>query len=290
MSQAARKPAWLKRKIPLPGSHGRVQGAIDDLGLHTVCREARCPNRMECYACGTATFLLLGPSCTRRCTFCAVDKSAKNPPDPAEPGHIAQAVARLGLSFCVLTMVTRDDLPDGGAAHIAATVRALRKQTPNMGVELLISDLGGDWQALKTVLATKPQVLNHNIETVPRLYSEVRPQADYQRSLELLANVADIDEAVVRKSGVMLGLGETEAEVVAVLSDLLEAGCQSLTLGQYLAPSRDHHPVADYISPERFESIKQIALNMGFKAVASGPFVRSSYQAEGLYNKVRTRP
>ncbi len=286
MSQAARKPAWLKRKIPLPGSHGRVQGAIDELGLHTVCREARCPNRMECYACGTATFLLLGPSCTRRCTFCAVDKSAMSPPDPAEPEHIAQAVARLGLSFCVLTMVTRDDLPDGGAAHVAATVRALRGTNPNIGVELLISDLGGDRRSLETVLAARPQVLNHNIETVPRLYPEVRPQADYQRSLDLLADVRAIDEAIVRKSGIMLGLGETEAEVGEVFRDLLNAGCQSLTLGQYLAPSRDHHSVAGYVSPERFEALRQQALSMGFNAVASGPFVRSSYQAEGLYQAV----
>ena len=285
MSQAVRKPAWLKRKIPLPGSHGRVQGAIDDLGLHTVCREARCPNRMECYACGTATFLLLGPSCTRRCTFCAVDKSAVGPPDPAEPEHIAQAVARLGLSFCVLTMVTRDDLADGGAAHVAATVQALRGANTDIGVELLISDLGGNRPALETVLAVKPQVLNHNIETVPRLYPEVRPQADFQRSLDLLANVADIDEAIVRKSGIMLGLGETEAEVVEVFRNLLDAGCHSLTLGQYLAPSREHHPVAGYVPPERFEALRLQALSMGFKAVASGPFVRSSYQAEELYKK-----
>jgi lipoic acid synthetase len=240
---------------------------------------------MECFGRGTATFLLLGPSCTRHCTFCAVDKSVVRPVDPEEPVRIAKAVAQLELGFCVLTMVTRDDLPDGGAGHIVETVAAIRKERPRLGIEILISDLGGNWTAMDRVLEARPEVLNHNVETAPRLYPAVRPQADYQRSLELLARASSHTPPLVTKSGIMLGLGETREEVVATLRDIRSAGCRLLTLGQYLAPSERHHPVVRYVPPEEFAEYETLALDMGFSGVASSPFVRSSYQAGRLYEE-----
>ncbi|MCB2227979.1 MAG: lipoyl synthase [Desulfarculaceae bacterium] len=278
-----RKPSWLRRSLSSTGQCGSTNRAVSDLGLNTVCREAQCPNRQECFGRGTATFLLLGPSCTRACRFCAVDKTPAAPPDPGEPGRVAEACARLGLEFCVLTMVTRDDLPDGGAAHVAATIAALGQYLPGVGVEVLISDLGGDPEALATVLAAAPQVLNHNLETVPRLYEAVRPQADYGRSLELLSRASQAGH--VTKSGLMLGLGESEDEVLAALQDLRSVGCQILTLGQYLAPSARHYPVARYVPPEEFDHYRERALAMGFGAVASAPLVRSSYQAQAMYQQ-----
>ena len=239
---------------------------------------------MECFSRGTATFLLLGPNCTRHCRFCAVGKLPVSPPDPAEPLRIAQAVAKMGVKFCVLTMVTRDDLSDGGAKHIANTIRAIRKQCPEVGVEVLISDLAGNRQALKLVLDAVPEVLNHNIETVPRLYPDVRPQADYMRSIELLTHCRELDPSVATKSGMMLGLGETRDEILKVMEDLREAGCKLLTMGQYLAPSKRHHPVVRYVTPEEFEDFKLEAEKRGFLGVASSPFVRSSYRAGWLYH------
>lgn len=286
---AGPKPAWLRRKLPRPGKSGAIQKTLDDLALHTVCKEAQCPNRAQCYGNGTATFLLLGPSCSRRCTFCSVDKSPLAPPDPDEPQRVARAVLSMDLSFCVLTMVTRDDMVDGGAAHVAATVDAVRQSNPGIGIEVLISDLGGGREALRTVLECQPQVLNHNVETVVRLYPDVRPQADYERSLQVLSRVRAMDSRAVTKSGLMLGLGETRDEVLAVLDDLRQAGCSSLTLGQYLAPTRRHHPVIRYVTPEEFEDYEEQANQRGFSAVASGPFVRSSFKAEALYRKALGR-
>ncbi|UCG65821.1 MAG: lipoyl synthase [Deltaproteobacteria bacterium] len=277
------KPAWLRRRLPPPGRSATVMAAIKNRGLHTVCEEAHCPNQLECFGTGTATFLLLGPSCTRRCTFCAVDKSPVHKPKPGEPTHIGEAVAQMELKFCVVTMVTRDDLSDGGARHVARTIEIIHHKCPGVGVEILISDLGGNWRALDTVLAARPKVLNHNLETVPRLYPQVRPQADYQRSLDLLSRAHAHVPSLVTKSGLMLGLGETKEEVLTVMDDLREAGCHVITLGQYLAPSEQHHPVVRYIPPEEFAEYEAQALARGFFGTASAPLARSSYRAEELY-------
>ena len=289
MNASKTKPSWLRRRLPPIGLSKTVDAAIKNGSLHTVCEEAHCPNQMDCFGQGTATFLLLGPSCTRHCNFCTIDKSPVRPPDPEEPTHIAKAVEQLKLKFCVLTMVTRDDLTDGGAGHIAQTIVAIRNRCPDVGIEVLISDLNGNTDALKTVLSENIEVFNHNIETVPRLYPKVRPQADYTRSLEVLARAAQHIPSTVTKSGLMLGLGETKTELFKVMDDLREAGCQLLTLGQYLAPSRRHHPVIRYVPPEEFEGYKDEAIARGFKGVASGPYVRSSFQAEILYNKARDK-
>ena len=280
MGASGPKPKWLRRRLPPPGRNATVQAAIQGGGLHTVCAEAQCPNQMECFGRGTATFLLLGPSCTRRCTFCAVDKSVVRPVDSGEPARIAHAVARLELDFCVLTMVTRDDLADGGAAHVVETLAAIRKERPGLGIEILISDLGGNWTALAGVLESRPEVLNHNVETVPRLYPKVRPQADYQRSLELLTRASSHRPHLVTKSGVMLGLGETKEEVIAVMRDLAARKVDILTLGQYLQPSKQHLPIDRYAPLEEFAELKQIGLELGFRWVESGPLVRSSYNAD----------
>lgn len=282
------KPKWLRRPIPAAGLNKAVSDTIRKQALHTVCVEAHCPNQMECYGRGEATFILLGPACTRRCTFCTVDKSKPIPPDPSEPERTAEAVAALGLEFCVLTMVTRDDLPDGGADHIARTIRAVRVANPGIGIEVLISDLGGDRAALETVLEAEPEVLNHNVETVPALYPKVRPQADYRRSIELIERVT-VSGRAVTKSGLMLGLSETRDQVLEVLGDLRQAGCSLLTLGQYLAPSDRHYPVMAWITPEEFAEYERDALAMGFAGVASAPYVRSSYQAGKLYRAAKNR-
>ncbi len=282
MSIQAPKPPWLRRRLPAVGQSAGVSELLSRLALHTVCQEAHCPNQMECFGRGTATFLLLGPGCTRQCSFCAVEKNSVTVPDETEPERCALAVARLGLHFCVLTMVTRDDLLDGGAGHVAKTIDAIKKDCPDVGLEVLISDLKGNLTALNTIIQAKPDVLNHNIETVPRLYRTVRPQADYERSLEILSEADASIPRPATKSGLMLGLGETGEEVIRVMDDLRESGCDLLTLGQYLAPSKIHHPVAEYIPPEEFDRLKELALKKGFTDVASGPYVRSSYQAEQL--------
>jgi len=283
MTVSAPKPPWLRKKIPSGGHKPEILATIKEGALHTVCAEAKCPNQIECFSKGTATFLLLGPNCTRSCRFCAVGKHPVQPPDPEEPLRVARAVARMGVSFCVLTMVTRDDLADGGAEHVARTIDTLRRECPGVGVEVLISDLAGNRTALRTVLEARPEVLNHNIETVPRLYPAVRPQADYKRSIDLLAASKALVPEILTKSGIMLGLGETRSEVLPVMDDLIEAGCQLLTLGQYLAPSERHHPVIRYVTPEEFEDYQIAAEKRGFSGVASSPFVRSSYRAGWLY-------
>ena len=275
------KPRWLRIRVPAGSSESQCIKKIKERSLCTVCVEAHCPNQLDCFSRNTATFMLLGPTCTRGCTFCAVGKAPVQPPDASEPTRIGQSVLQMKLKYCVLTMVTRDDLPDGGAQHLCRTVEAIRFLVPEIQLELLISDLEGRWDALEQVLALRPHVLNHNIETVPRLYPKVRPQAVYQRSLDLISRTHEA--ALITKSGIMLGLGETQREVLHVMDDLRAAGCQLLTMGQYLAPSHRHHPVRRYVPPEEFDDFKTEALRRGFKAVASAPLVRSSFRAEELY-------
>lgn len=277
--QITRKPEWLRKKIPA-AEQAAMRGLLHDLALHTVCQEALCPNIGECFSCGHATFLILGTDCTRHCAFCNIEASRiPQQPDPDEPRRVALAVERLQLSHVVITSPTRDDLSDGGAAQYAATVHAVRKRMPQTRVELLIPDFAGDQESLAAVLQATPAILAHNLETVPRLY-HIRAGASYQRSLQLLAHASRMAPTIPTKSGVMLGLGETSDELVAVLQDLRRVGCRFLSLGQYLAPSRRHQPVVAYIEPERFEQYGTLARELGFEHVESGPYVRSSYHAD----------
>jgi lipoic acid synthetase len=272
-----RKPEWLQKRIN-PGAHAEMERLLGDLRLHTVCQEAMCPNISECFRQRQATFLIMGRHCTRLCTFCNVTKETPLPLDPGEPARVAAAVVRLALSHVVVTSPTRDDLPDGGAAHYAATVAALHAAAPATAVELLIPDLQGCEASLATVVAAAPHILGHNVETVPRLYG-IRSGADYGRSLALLAAARRLAPGLATKSGLMLGLGETEAEILAVFRDLAAAGCTYLSVGQYLAPSRNHFPVQEFVPPERFERYREQALALGFRHVESAPYVRSSYHA-----------
>jgi lipoic acid synthetase len=286
-SQAGRLPPWLKRRIP-PGGQA-VQGLLNELHLATVCDGAHCPNRGECYARGTATFLILGKTCTRACRFCAIPNNPPGPPREDEPQAVAEAAARMGLNYAVITSVTRDDLPDGGAGHFARTIRAVRARLPQARVEVLTPDFQGSETSIATVLDARPDVFNHNVETVPRLYPAVRPQADYQQSLRVLEiakkQATAQGLAMFTKSGLMVGLGESDEEVLQVMRDLRRAECDILTIGQYLAPSNAHFPVARFVEPEQFDAWRDEALKMGFRAAACGPFVRSSYMAEGLFPK-----
>jgi lipoic acid synthetase len=282
-----KKPPWLTRRLPSGPEYEKIRGLMNRGRLHTVCQEAKCPNIWECFSNRTATFLILGDRCTRNCRFCAVAHNPVEPPDPAEPMRVAQSVEKLGLTYVVVTSVTRDDLPDGGAGHFAKTIREIHRRIPEAVIEVLIPDFKGDAEALRTVLEAQPQVLNHNIETVPRLYAAVRPGAVYARSLELLARVRTIDASISTKSGLMLGLGETTAEIRQTLQDLLDAECRMLTMGQYLQPSKDHLPVARFVPPAEFDQWQKTAFQMGFSEVASGPFVRSSYHAKELFNASR---
>jgi len=280
---ARRHPPWLVKRLPAGGAErsARVGALLDDLRTNTVCRSADCPNLGECFARGTAAFLILGPNCTRRCRFCAVDKSGPPaPPDPDEPARLAEAARRLGLGHVVITSVTRDDLADGGAAQFAAAVRATRAALPGASVEVLVPDFLGLEAALRTVLDAAPDVLNHNVETVPRLYPAVRPGADYRRSLELLAAAKRMAPRALVKSGLMAGLGERPEEVRQVLADLAAAGVGAVTVGQYLAPSAAHHPVVEHVRPERFEEYAREARALGIGVAACGPWVRSSYGAD----------
>ncbi len=304
-----RKPEWFKVKANAGDANEAVVRLIRSLDLHTVCEEANCPNAGECFSHKTATFMLLGSQCTRRCTFCAVGKGEPEPPDPKEPSRIAAAVRQLGLRHVVLTTVTRDDLPDGGASHFVKTIAAIRhdsahfnepaelagsnglaatagfSKTPVPAIEVLISDLQGNWDALQQIIEARPEVINHNVETVPRLYPAVRPQAVFTRSIELLQRVKSTQPDILTKSGIMVGLGETETEVVEVMRSLREAGCDLLTIGQYLAPSKRHHPVIEYIHPDQFARYKTIGETIGFRHVASGPLVRSSYHAGEAFHQ-----
>jgi lipoic acid synthetase len=255
---------------------------LDELSLNTVCQSAKCPNRGECFSAGTATFLIMGDACTRGCGFCAVETRTPLPLDPDEPRRVGEAAARLGLRHVVITAVTRDDVSDGGANHFVDVIRAVRSAVPEVAVEVLTSDFAGRLEDVDTVSAARPDVYNHNLETVPRLYPEVRPGADYARSLAVLARVHETQPDLPTKSGLMLGLGETLAEVIDVMADLLGSGVSMLTLGQYLRPSPKHLPVAEFVEPEVFASLSREAYRMGFSAVASAPFVRSSYHAGAL--------
>ncbi|RLL82243.1 lipoyl synthase [Mesotoga sp. BH458_6_3_2_1] len=274
------KPDWLKKKLNADRSRlSEIKVMLRSLRLNTVCEEAKCPNIGECFASRTATFMILGNVCTRNCRFCAVSKGIPGSPDPKEPENISRAVHVLKLRHAVITSVTRDDLDDGGASHFVDVVRELRKNCPDTTTELLIPDLNGNWKALERIVREHPDVLNHNVETVPSLYVSVRPGATYERSIGLLRRVKEIDSSIITKSGIMVGLGEDEDEVKSVIDDLIGAGCRMLTIGQYLQPSHKHLPVVEYITPEQFESYRIFALERGFSFVASGPLVRSSYHA-----------
>jgi len=283
------KPPWLKQKFPSGSVYEKFRSMIAKADLHTVCQQAQCPNIYQCFARKTATFMIMGDRCTRNCRFCAVAHGPDNPPDPEEPVRIAGMVRDLNLDYVVITSVTRDDLPDGGASFFVCTVKEIRRMVPHALVELLIPDFQGNKDALRSITDVRPDVLNHNIETVPRLYASVRPEAIYQRSLNLLKQVADFDSGIITKSGLMLGLGELPEEIHATLNDLLGSGCQLLTLGQYLRPTKAHLPVERFIPPEEFDLWRDTALKMGFAGVAGGPFVRSSYQAKKLYREVTNK-
>src|SRR5262245_31646984 len=279
-----RLPDFARKGDPLSPRAHELRILLREQRLNTVCEEARCPNLSECFARGTATFMLLGDRCTRRCGYCSVQTARPLPPDPEEPRRVAEAAARMGLRYVVLTSVARDDLDDGGAAHFAHTVRAVRQALPGARVEVLTPDFKGPRDALAAVLAARPDVFNHNIETVPRLFPDVRGQGSYARSLELLASARALRPGQVTKSGLIAGMGETDAEILDVLRDLRRAGVEIVTLGQYLRPTRDHLPVGRYVSPAGFEALAAEARALGFPTVYSGVFVRSSFNAEEVFH------
>lgn len=327
-TRPGRKPEWLRQKVRMNPETREMIQLLRRFQLNSVCEEAKCPNRSECFERRTATFMILGANCTRNCTFCTVTKGKVSPVDPEEPQRVAEAVRELGLKHVVITSVTRDDLPDGGAEHFAQVIRAIRagsvgastagdgsvgtsstgdrsKETGARStgdgstgdgstetgevpiIEVLIPDFRGDGAALAKVIEAKPDIINHNIETVPRLYPEVRPRAVYERSLELISRVKAMAPSIYTKSGLMVGLGEEPEEVLATLRDLCSAGCDLLTIGQYLAPSEKHHPVIEYITPEAFRSYEKEGLAMGFLMVSAGPLVRSSYMAGETFNRIK---
>ena len=279
------KPPWLRVRLSTNENSLFVRRLVRDLGLHTVCEQAECPNAAECWSGRTATFLILGERCSRDCNFCAVAHGPNGPPDADEPERVSRAVGLMGLSYAVITSVTRDDLPDGGAGHFAETIRAIRLKDPRVFVEVLVPDFAGSPNALERVILAEPDVLGHNVETVPRLYPLVRPGADYGRSLGLFVQARISSRRIPLKSGLMLGLGESGDEVEQVLGDLLATGCTILTLGQYLQPTKAHLPVERFVSPEEFDQWREKALAMGFAGVAAAPLVRSSYHAKELYGK-----
>ncbi|MBI3896396.1 MAG: lipoyl synthase [Acidobacteria bacterium] len=274
-----RRPEWIKSRLPGGPNYHELKVLTNRLRLHTVCESARCPNLGECWEQRTATFMILGDVCTRRCGFCAVPKGAPLPLDYEEPERVAQAVAQLGLLYTVVTSVNRDDRRDGGAEIFALTIQAIRHIRPECRVEVLIPDFQGSMEALGKVLAARPDVLNHNIETVPRLYGRVRPGARYEQSLRLISEVRNFDPAIATKSGMMVGLGEEWEEILVTMRDLVDHGCQILTIGQYLRPSPDHLPISRYYTPEEFAELKREGERFGFLHVESGPLVRSSYHA-----------
>ena len=274
-----RKPPWLR--VTVRPSDGRLRSVLS--GLHTVCQEARCPNLWECFSRGTATFLLMGDVCTRNCCFCGVRSGVPAPLDRSEPERVAEAVARMELDYVVLTSVTRDDLEDGGAEHFGFTVQKIRERRLTARIEVLIPDFAGDEGALTTLLECGPEVVGHNLETVPRLYRTVRPGADYGRSLEVLRTLKRLDGDTVTKSGLMVGLGEREEEVLSAMRDLRDVGCDLLVIGQYLQPTPKHLPVVEYIFPEQFQRFEEHALRLGFKGALCRPLARSSHHAEAMY-------
>jgi lipoyl synthase len=282
-SPTARLPRWLKRNVPKGNANHFTAKLIDGLALHTVCEHAKCPNRMECYAQRTATFMILGDVCTRGCRFCSVATGRPAPVDPDEPRRVAAAARELGLKHVVITCVTRDDLADGGAEHFCRTVAAVRAACPGATVEVLPSDFAGNAGAVDRLVASAPEVYNHNTETVPRLYRAVRsPKSDYRWTLEMFRRIGRANPEIGLKTGLMLGLGETTDELLDTLADLHDAGCRMLTLGQYLRPSLDQTPVVRYVPPEEFDRLGRAARQMGYTRVAAGPFVRSSYHAREM--------
>jgi len=279
LGQLTRKPEWLKTKAAFGPEYVKVKQALSACGLHSVCEEANCPNMRECFSAGTATFMILGNVCSRGCRFCDVIKGKPEGLDVDEPRRLAEGVARLQLKQVVITSVTRDDLPDGGASVFAETIRQLRAADPDIKVEILIPDFLGNTDALNAVFAVAPDVLNHNIETVPRLYASVRPRAVYERSLDVLAQAHQHSSIPMVKSGIMVGLGETWDELLQTMNDIRQTGCAILTIGQYLAPSGWHLPVERYYPPEEFDELARLGEEMGLAHVESGPLVRSSYKA-----------
>lgn len=285
------KPEWLRVKAPQWERVGNVKEILRDLSLNTVCEEASCPNIGECFNAGTATFLIMGPACTRACPYCDIDFEKKPKPlDPTEPNRLAQAVQRLRLNHVVITSVNRDDLPDGGASQFALCIQAIRAISPQTTIEVLIPDLCGNWEALEIILQAQPEVLNHNTETIPRLYRRTRPQGDYQRTLELLGRSRNLAPWVYTKSGLMVGLGETDAEIRQVMADLRAVDCDILTLGQYLQPSQKHLQVQSFVTPEQFDAWRQFGESIGFLQVVSSPLTRSSYHAEQVRELMQRYP
>ncbi len=282
-----KKPDWLK--IKLQSGHGMktVEEVLKKYRLNSVCREAKCPNRAECFSKKTATFIILGTECTRGCLFCNISGKIPFPPDLNEPGNVAEAVSELALKYVVITSVTRDDLPDGGSGHFHEVVRQIREKNRDVAVEVLIPDFEGKMSSLTEVLDAEPTVLNHNMETVERLYGAVRKGARYKRSLDLLENAKKYSD-ICTKSGIILGMGEREDELFTLLKDLRSVDCDLLTIGQYLAPTKDHFPVKEFILPEQFQKWEEIALDMGFKGVKAGPMVRSSYNAASMMKSIQS--
>ena len=285
-----RKPPWLKVRFPGGENYMRLKSIMRDGGLHTVCEEAHCPNIGECWEAGTATFMILGDTCTRACGFCAGKSGRPDALDRLEPMRVANAVREMGLTHAVVTSVNRDDEPDGGASIFAATIRMIRRLAAGTSVEVLIPDFMGNWDALATVMDARPEILNHNTETVPRLYRRVRPKGRYERTLELLRRAKELDPDAITKSGVMVGLGETKHELLMVFADLVDRGVDVLTLGQYLRPSVKHLPLVRYYHPDEFAELRGEALALGFRHVEAGPLVRSSYHAERQVEGVRETP
>ncbi len=276
-----------KVKSPLSEEVLYVKKLLRKFNLHTVCEEALCPNIGECFSRKTATFMIMGDTCTRNCPYCDVSHGKPKPLDPFEPENIAKAVKKLRLRHVVITSVNRDDLPDGGASHFASVVEKIREELPSCTIEVLIPDFQGDWNALKTVVDSKPDVINHNIETVPSLYKKVRHRGNYQLSLELIKKIKELDSNIVSKSGIMVGLGETKEEVINVMEDLINHNCEILTIGQYLRPSKNHLPVEKYYTDEEFKELEKIGYELGFKEVYSGKLVRSSYHADEVFDKIK---
>ena len=285
------KPDWLRVKAPQQERVGNVKEILRDLALNTVCEEASCPNIGECFNAGTATFLIMGPACTRACPYCDIDFEKKPKPlDPTEPGRLAEAIRRMKLNHVVITSVNRDDLPDGGASQFVQCIEAIRTISPHTTIEVLIPDLCGNWDALEVILQAAPEVLNHNTETVPRLYRRVRPQGNYDRTLELLNRARQIAPWTYTKSGIMVGLGETDAEIRQVMQDLRAVDCDILTIGQYLQPSQKHLKVDEFIRPEQFTGWKTFGEELGFLQVVSSPLTRSSYHAEEVRELMQRYP
>jgi lipoic acid synthetase len=280
-------PEWFKKKAPNTEVFEYMKEKTKGLKLHTVCESAKCPNQGECFTHNTATVMILGDVCTRNCSFCAVNNGCPTMPDENEPNNVAVFVKELGLKYVVITSVTRDDLPDGGAGHFAKTIEKVRGINSGISIEILIPDFKGDIDALSKVVKARPEVINHNIETVERLYPIVRPQAIYYRSLNVFKNVKHMDKNIITKSGFMVGLGESKAEVIKAMEDLYNSQCDMITIGQYLRPSPNHLPVVEYIHPEVFKEYREIGLRIGFKNVFSAPLVRSSYHAGETFHSIQ---